>query len=191
MYLEASSRSLMRCQDMTCKNSTRCDRQERNIEARLALRAQLTAKAQEHVKGGWATSTTGKYQDYQRYYIRFVIFALWTSRLYDVQFVADTMLPCFVEFLALTNSYTAIHTILAGVRGFYLTNNLTNPCANNFRLDQQLKGLRREKGDVQSQKLPITIAILHTICAAADINNSFDIAFTVAVLIAFFAFSQS
>ena len=64
---------------------------------------------------------------------------------------------------------------------------LPNPLIDNWFLDSLFKGIKRVKGDMIVQKLPITIEILLAILKTLDFRSSFDSSFWAVCLTAFLA----
>ena len=74
------------------------------------------------------------------------------------------------------------------MRLLHLEHGLKNPLEDNWYVSSILKGVKRVKGDNQSQKLPITLDILGKIFLTLNLLSSFDRAFWAACLVGFFSF---
>jgi integrase len=105
-----------------------------------------------------------------------------------IEVVRTHLLPRYATYLSYSAGYKTIKLYLNGVRLFYISRNMPNPLADNYQHKQHMESLRRIKGDISKPKLPITVTELLWLAAACDATSPADVAFTVAALIAFFAF---
>lgn len=94
----------------------------------------------------------------------------------------------YVAFLSQKLGFSSIRQYLNVVRLLHMESGHPNPLANNWFLDSVLKGLKRQKGDKVSQKLPITADILSGILQLLDFNKHFDVTFWAVCLVGFFSF---
>jgi len=103
--------------------------------------------------------------------------------------ITDAQLNCFVALLARRVKYaTILNYVSLGVRTFHEEYGIPwAPTATRYTCRATLKGIRRLKGDVKSQKLPITTEILRKIHSKLDHTAPNDILFWAAATISFFA----
>ena len=94
----------------------------------------------------------------------------------------------YIAFLSHRLSFSSVRQYLNVVRLVHLDCGLKNPLEQNWYVSSILKGVRRIKGDVTHQKLPITLEILREIFVRLNLNTSFDRSFWTACLVAFFSF---
>ena len=94
----------------------------------------------------------------------------------------------YIAFLSRKLSFNSVRQYLNIVRLLHLEVGLKNPLEDNWYVSSILKGVKRVKGDNQSQKLPITLDILRRIFLSLNLLSSFDRAFWAACLVGFFSF---
>lgn len=94
----------------------------------------------------------------------------------------------YIAFLSSKLCFSSIRQYLNVVRLMHLEAGYANPLLGNWYLSSILKGLRRYKGDITSQKLPITCHILQGILTVLDLSRPFDLSFWAACLVGFFSF---
>ena len=94
----------------------------------------------------------------------------------------------YIAFLSRKLSFSSVRQYLNIVRLLHLEAGLKNPLEDNWYVSSILKGVKRVKGDNQSQKLPITLDILRKIFLSLNLLSSFDRAFWAACLVGFFSF---
>jgi hypothetical protein len=96
----------------------------------------------------------------------------------------------FTAFLALLGRTLAYNTITnyvsMGVRLFHIRHSLPYIGTDHPQVRAALAGIRRTKGDAQTQKLPITIEILRKIRNTLDLTQPNEACFWAACLVAFF-----
>lgn len=102
----------------------------------------------------------------------------------------DEITVClYVTKLAETCAYRTIKQYLNGVRVLHLEAGLANPLPAMFNLERTLRGIKRSKGDVTpNRKLAVTPDILTRILRRLDLFNPANMAFSAAMLVAFFGF---
>ena len=74
------------------------------------------------------------------------------------------------------------------VRILHVDAGFSNPLESNWYVSSILKGVRRVKGDISLQKLPITLDILQSIFTKLNLLCSLDRTFWAACLVAFYSF---
>ena len=101
---------------------------------------------------------------------------------------ADSNTIClYAAFLARSLKFSSIN--YSGVIALlHKEFGLPNPLTDNWVLKSLLTGIKRVKGNLVQQKLPITLDILFRIHSIIHFNSSFDASFWAACLIAFFVF---
>lgn len=138
----------------------------------------------EYMVNWLAASSQRSYGAYVRYYVSFCS----TYNFRPIQ--PDEPTVClYVTKLAEKCSYRTIKTYLNGVRILHLEAGLTNPLPAMFNLERTLRGIKRSKGDVTpNRKLAVTPDILARIIRRLDLFKPGNLAFTAAMLVAFFGF---
>lgn len=91
----------------------------------------------------------------------------------------------YVAYLAETLSYKSITKYLNVVRLIHLEADLPNPL-KSWHIESLLKGVKRAKGDISVQKLPITPQILLAVKSVLHLKKPADMVFWAACLVAFF-----
>ena len=94
----------------------------------------------------------------------------------------------YIVYLSRKLSFSSVRQYLNIVRLLHLEVGLKNPLDDNWYASSILKGVRRVKGDNPSQKLLITLDILHKVFVTLNLLSSFDRAFWAACLVGFFSF---
>src|SRR3569833_1921030 len=131
-----------------------------------------------------AASSQRTYGAYVRYFLNFC-----SSYNFRPMQPNETTVCLYVTKLAETCSYRTIKTYLNGVRILHLEAGLVNPLPAMFNLERTLRGIKRSKGDITpNRKLAVTPEILTRIIRRLDIFNPGNMAFTAAMLVAFFGF---
>lgn len=131
-----------------------------------------------------AASSQRSYGAFVRYYIQF-------CSTYDFRPIQpeETTVCLYVSKLADTCSYRTIKNYLNGVRILHLEAGLANPLPAMFNLERTLRGIKRAKGDITpNRKLAVTPDILARIIRRLDLFTPSNMAFTAAMLVAFFGF---
>lgn len=101
---------------------------------------------------------------------------------------ATTEVLCqYAAMLARSLKYASVKQYLNIVRLLHLEWNLPNPLKDNFHLDRVLKGMRRDKGDAVSRKMPITPNLLRGILSMLNLNVVEDGIMWAAALVMFYA----
>lgn len=97
----------------------------------------------------------------------------------------------YVVFLARTLAASSIACYLNVVRILHLQRGFPNPLQDTlfkFQKELLMRGIKRLRGNVVRQKLPITPDILHKLHGKLDLTNSLDATFWATCVIAFFSF---
>ena len=102
--------------------------------------------------------------------------------------ITQTTLLRYTVYLAMRLAPQSIPAYLNVIRLLHLDSNLSNPVENNFGLNMLLKGIKRDKGIVINQALPITPELLLSIKGLIDVSAPYWACFWAACLVAFFAF---
>lgn len=102
--------------------------------------------------------------------------------------ISQSDLGRYIAHLSRRLSFCSIRQYLNAVRIMHLEGGEKNPLENNWYINSILKGVKRVKGDVTKQKLPITLDILKGIFLNLNLNNQLDRTFWAACLVAFFSF---
>lgn len=102
--------------------------------------------------------------------------------------ISQADLGRYIAFLSTRLCFSSVRQYLNVVRLMHLEAGHSNPMLNNWYISSILKGLKRHKGNVTHQKLPITSHILNGILTVLDLSRPFDIAFWAACLVGFFSF---
>ena len=138
----------------------------------------------EYMVNWLATSSQRSYGAHVRYYVTF-------CSTYDLRpMQPDELTVClYVTKLAETCAYRTIKTYLNGIRILHLEAGLSNPLPAMFNLERTLRGIKRSKGDITpNRKLAVTPDILARIIRRLDLFDPSNLAFTAAMLVAFFGF---
>jgi hypothetical protein len=136
----------------------------------------------------FSSQTNKAYNTLVLYLVRWVFFMGYVNCLRDPMLFAQVALGRYVEFMAQTRTYGSVVTAMNGVRLFFIERGMSNPLANNYKYYKHMRGLRRRKGDIAKGKFPITATQLCWLAQACDTNDPYQVAFTVAALVAFFGF---
>lgn len=102
--------------------------------------------------------------------------------------VSQENLCRYTAFLARRLAPQSIPAYLNIIRLLHLESDRINPLTNNFVLDTLLKGIKRDKGVMVKQALPMTPQILLHIRNILDLSAPYWVSFWAACLVAFFAF---
>ena len=102
--------------------------------------------------------------------------------------ISQINLGRYIAFLSRRLSFNSVRQYLNIVRLVHLDAGLKNPLDDNWYVTSILKGVRRIKGDAPTQKLPITLDILHRVFLTINLQSSFDRAFWAACVVGFFSF---
>ena len=94
----------------------------------------------------------------------------------------------YIAYLSRKLCFTSVRQYLNVVRILHVEAGKPNPLEGNWYVSSILKGVRRVKGDVSTQKLPITLEILCKIFTKLNLSCSFDRCFWSACLVAFYSF---
>lgn len=94
----------------------------------------------------------------------------------------------YIAFLSRRLCFTSVRQYLNVVRLIHVDAGFANPLDNNWYVSSILKGVRRVKGDMARQKLPITLEILIKVFSTLNVVCSLDRTFWAACLVAFFSF---
>jgi hypothetical protein len=146
-------------------------------ESEISLRRQV----REYKRLTFADSIRSAYSCQMKKYLNF-------CELYGWQPVpANTDMLCmYAVYLSHTLCPSSIKQYLNVIRILHLQNDLENPLQDNFHLAAVLKGISRHKGQIVHQKLPITIGILSSFVKVLNLQNSQDLTFWAACLVAFY-----
>lgn len=101
--------------------------------------------------------------------------------------ISKENLARYIANLSLRLKYSSIVNYLNIVKLLHDEAGIPYPVESHF-IQSVLKGTKRVLGDERTQKLPITPSILYGIFSTIDLENSFDISFWAACLVAFFSF---
>ena len=166
------------------------------VERRKLQVNEVATRAEELASKGLAVATNSSYSRAQMYFVRFVV---WTVGAFPGTTAEEalagvdssrSLVVMFVAFMARTCCAASLRVYLAGVRHYYLSRGLWNPCEGNYKLRQALKGLEREKGKAPKRKLPITPEMLRAFASYTNPDSPLEVAFMVAALLAFFTFAR-
>ena len=102
--------------------------------------------------------------------------------------ISQSDLGRYIAHLSRRLAFCSIRQYLNAVRIVHLKAGEKNPLENNWYVNSILKGVKRVKGDVTKQKLPITLDILKGVFLSLDLKNQLDRTFWAACLVAFFSF---
>lgn len=94
----------------------------------------------------------------------------------------------YIAYLSRRLAFSSVRQYLNIVRILHVDAGFPNPLDHNWYVSSILKGVRRVKGDTSSQKLPITLDILHGIFSKLNVSDSLDRTFWAACLVAFYSF---
>lgn len=130
-----------------------------------------------------AVSTKKSYSSYLKSYMSFCI-----KMNYCPVPIDQNNLLRYTAYLAQRLSPQSIPAYLSVIRFLHLDSNMSNPVANNFGLDMLLKGIKRNKGVIIKQALPITPQLLLGIRNLLDLSAPYWACFWAACLVGFFAF---
>lgn len=135
----------------------------------------------EYKRLTFADSTRSAYSCQMNKYIKF-------CEQYGFQPVPanNDMLCMYAVYLSRTLCPSSIKQYLNVIRILHLQNDLENPLQDNFHLAAVLKGISRHKGQIVSQKLPITTGILSSFFKVLNLENAQDLTFWSACLVAFY-----
>ena len=92
----------------------------------------------------------------------------------------------YAAFLARTLKATSVRSYINIVGLLHKEMGLPNPLLNNWPLKSLLTGISRQKGLAQTQKQPITPAILRQLHSQLDLSASLDTSFWAICLVAFY-----
>ena len=92
----------------------------------------------------------------------------------------------YVAYLAQRLKYQSILKYLNIIQILHLETGLQNPLENNYFLNSILQGIKRIKGSLVQQKIPITSHILLRIRLLLDLHKPCDILFWATCLLAYF-----
>ena len=102
--------------------------------------------------------------------------------------VSQTDLGRYIAHLSRCLSFSSTHQYLNAVRLLHLEAGVKNPPEGNWYVTSILKGVKRVKGDVTKQKLPITLDILKGVFLSLDLKDQVDRTFRAVCLVAFYSF---
>lgn len=130
----------------------------------------------------YAESTKKTYQTYLKAYLEF-------CTKFDVNVVplSSVNLARYIAFLSRRLKFNSITNYLNIVRLLHVEAGLTSPVDSVF-IDSVLKGAKRVLGSDTNRKFPITTKILYAIFSILPLDNSKDLCFWTACLVAFFSF---
>ncbi len=131
----------------------------------------------------FAVSTKKSYSSYLKSYLSFC-----NDMNYCPVPVTQSNLLRYTVFLARRLAPQSVPAYLNIIRLLHLESNMSNPLSNNFVLDTLLKGIRRHKGVLIKQALPMTPHILLQIKSLLDLSAPYWASFWAACLVSFFAF---
>lgn len=130
----------------------------------------------------YAESTKKTYMTYLKSYVGF-------CKLFNILVVplSQENLARYIAHLSRRLKYNSLCNYLSIIRILHLEAGHTSPIDTHL-VSTVLKGARRVLGDVNTAKLPITPKILFSIFAILSFNDTKDVAFWAACLVAFFSF---
>ena len=102
--------------------------------------------------------------------------------------ISQTDIGRYIAHLSRRLSFNSVRQYLNAVRIIHLEAGEKNPLEGNWYIATILKGVRRVKGDLTKQKLPITLNILKGIFIQLNLRESLDRAFWAACLVGFYSF---
>lgn len=134
--------------------------------------------------GALAESTQAKYEQYELYWVRFLlVFGLFSFVLQPTEYVVCL----YVAFLSRSVSYGAVKNYLQGLQRFLLDRGWAGHFSRFRQLQQVLLGLRRRAREAQ-RKLPITPFVLLRVLRVLQQGSVVEIMVFTAMLVAFGAF---
>jgi hypothetical protein len=146
--------------------------------------ARLQAEAVALQAGSLAESTRAKYDQYEVYWVRFlVVFGL-------LAFVVDpteAVVCCYLAFLARSVGYGAAKNYLQGLQRFLLDRGWSGHFSRFRAVQQALVGLRR-RGRSTVRKLPVTPFMLLRVVQVLSLASAREVMVFTAMLVAFGAF---
>ena len=105
--------------------------------------------------------------------------------------ISQRNLGRYIALLSRRLSFNSIRQYQNIVQLVHLDARLKNHLDDNLYVSSTLKGVCRIKGDAPSQKLPITLDILHRVILTINLQSSFDRAFWTACVLGFFSFFRN
>jgi len=128
-------------------------------------------------------STKSTYRTHLRAYLSFCLAFGYSAVPASQQAVAS-----YIALLSQSLKFQSIKQYLNIIRLLHLEAGFPNPLSDNWYLKSILTGVRRELGDSQTPKLPITPEILRSILKQLNLQAPSDALFWAATLTGFFAF---
>ena len=116
---------------------------------------QLQQEVCTYRQAAFAPSTTRSYNVHRQTYLRFC-----NQMGYSPVPASSETICQFAAFLARSKSFSSVKQYLNIIRMLHLEWGLPNPIQSDYDLTLVLKGIKRTKGNVKNQKLPVTPDIL-------------------------------
>lgn len=143
---------------------------------------ELDREVEYYLGKTYAPSTQRTYRSHRDSYLKFCA----ATGVAPVPATTETLCR-YVAMLSRSLKFSSVKQYMNVIRLLHLEWGLPNPVHNNFRLDSVLRGVRRDRGDAVTRKLPITPELLRKMLYNLNLNVPADCVVWAASLLMFFA----